>query len=286
MFKHVVVPLDGSATAEKIVPWVKDYAARSGADVHLVQVLPRSGPSWGNKATTGRQREATRYLQSIAKGLASKGIRVRTHLKTGNPAAHIVDVLRHSGGDLIALTARGEGRFQRALLGGTAEKLLRRTDKAVLLVNEYSAPARRKAAASPKAILVPLDGSTLSESALPVALRLAKARKAKAVLVNVRADWNHNGVKNRRLEEIRSRFERAGVPTEVYVTKGDPATQILNAARRRNADLIVMNSHGRSGFARLMLGSVAEEIIHGGGVPVLMTRNRRPLRIPVPAADA
>lgn len=150
------------------------------------------------------------------------------------------------------------------------------------------------------AILVPLDGSALAEAALVPAVELAKERGAKLVLlraaeahtrpmsdpteaqVAVVRDAEHY------LAGVRDRAQRGGVTdVDASVWYGQPAQAIVEAARYRKADLIVMSSHGRSGLGRLVLGSVAERVLRSTAVPILLIRpGAAPLDTPFEGAPA
>jgi nucleotide-binding universal stress UspA family protein len=134
-------------------------------------------------------------------------------------------------------------------------------------------------------ILVPLDGSAVAEAALRPAVDLA--RQAGATLILLRAAEAHAGPMGdvveaqvavmREAEEYlaaaRARVLAAGVAgVEVSAWYGPPAEAIVEAARHRHADLIVMASHGRSGVARLVLGSVAASVVRATAVPILLIR--------------
>jgi nucleotide-binding universal stress UspA family protein len=139
-----------------------------------------------------------------------------------------------------------------------------------------------------RAMIIPLDGSALAEQALAVALRLPGAAKATLVLV---------GAAPGRHDRDRSAAEPAGPgtpdqaePLECYLRGvaqqlgadgfvararlaiGAPAEAILRASSEEQADLIVMATHGRSGVSRLVLGSVAEEIVRHADLPVVLVR--------------
>jgi len=142
-----------------------------------------------------------------------------------------------------------------------------------------------------KTILVPLDGSTLAEGALTQAAALAKdgaqvilLRAAEAHTLPI-SDATEAQVKVVReaeeyLEGVKARLATAGVTrVETSVWYGPPAEAIVEAARFRNADLIVMSSHGRSGLGRLVLGSVAESVLRGTKTAILLIREANaPLR--------
>jgi len=135
-----------------------------------------------------------------------------------------------------------------------------------------------------KTILVPLDGSVLGELALAPAIDLARDKSARLVLL--RAAEAHTTLADpteaqvtvvREAEEylagVRARVLAGGLEAvETSVWYGPAADAIVEAARYRNADLIVMSSHGRSGVSRLVLGSVAESVLRATTVPILLIR--------------
>jgi nucleotide-binding universal stress UspA family protein len=136
-----------------------------------------------------------------------------------------------------------------------------------------------------KTILVPLDGSTLAEGALAPAVDLARDYGAKLVLMRAAeahalplADPTEAQVEAVRgaedyLAGARARVTRAGVAeVDTAVWYGPPAEAIVEAARYRDANLIVMSSHGRSGLGRLVLGSVAETVLRATEIPILLIR--------------
>jgi nucleotide-binding universal stress UspA family protein len=149
-------------------------------------------------------------------------------------------------------------------------------------------------------ILVPLDGSALAEAALGPAIELARERGAKLLLLRAAeahtfpmADPTESQVAAVRdaeqyLAGVRDATKRASVAdVDVTVWYGPPAQAIVEAAQYRKADLIVMSSHGRSGFGRLVLGSVAETVLRSTAVPILLIRpGAAPLDTPFAGAPA
>ena len=151
-----------------------------------------------------------------------------------------------------------------------------------------------------KTILVPLDGSILAETALPPAIALAGQHGAKLVLLRAAeahtrpmADPIEAQVLTVRgaedyLAGLRGRVTQAGIASvETSVWYGPPAEAIVEAARFRGADLIVMSSHGRTGLGRLVLGSVAETVLRATRVPILLIRpGDAPIDVPFTPATA
>jgi nucleotide-binding universal stress UspA family protein len=145
-----------------------------------------------------------------------------------------------------------------------------------------------------KEILVPLDGSELAEAAVPHALELAKAFGAQVALfsvvepigvypqpgvvgpvvsiaVNVEEEMENI---RQYLEKVADRLKAEGIRVQRVVREGDPASLICDYAQESKADVIVMSTHGRSGIQRWVYGSVADRVLRGAKIPVLLIRAR------------
>ncbi len=136
-----------------------------------------------------------------------------------------------------------------------------------------------------KRLLVPLDGSSLAESVLPVAAQIARALQGTLILFRV-YDIPSSDIPLRVIEaeaeaafaylaEVARRPELAGLTVETKTLGGAAALNILDAVQEYRADLLVMSSHGRSGFRRWALGSVAERVVRHTSVPVLVLHGAR-----------
>ena len=143
-----------------------------------------------------------------------------------------------------------------------------------------------------KRVLVPLDGSEFAEQALQPALTIAEKCGSEVIVLRVvvpdelvmvsptlsaaypkvvdeaaKRDWEEAEAY---IESIRARWADAKVPLRTEVISGAPPERILDVAQADGADLIVMSTHGRAGLSRLVYGSVAEAVLRGGRVPVLL----------------
>lgn len=136
-------------------------------------------------------------------------------------------------------------------------------------------------------VLVPLDGSTLAEAALPMAEEVLRDHP-EAMLVLMRATHVTTlpgvdpvsaevaAVKEAEdyLGQVAARLRQRGIDRIVTsVWYGAAASSIIEAAEARKADLIIMSTHGRSGLGRLVLGSVAESVLRGTRTPILLVRD-------------
>lgn len=139
-------------------------------------------------------------------------------------------------------------------------------------------------------ILVPLDGSKVAEGVLPHAKELAYSEGAELILLNVGANpaldfvFSDPGLaqsavqeqeerSKKYMTEIESQLKAAGFKTSTILRVGAVADVILGVAEELQVDVIAMSTHGRTGPARWLLGSVAERVVHNSKVPVLLIRS-------------
>lgn len=155
-------------------------------------------------------------------------------------------------------------------------------------------------------ILLPLDGSNLSERALPHALQLARASHAELNLMRVAlpmpvtipttvgevgimyadqvTDQTLQNVHSY-LDQLEQRYQSPDLRLQCHATQGDVASGILNAAEQLPADLILMSTHGYSGLTRWLLGSITEKVLQNATCPVIAVRNVEPITTILVALD-
>lgn len=133
-----------------------------------------------------------------------------------------------------------------------------------------------------KSVLIPLDGSELAETILSDLNHVATASATRIVLIRVcpvhavtekyasEARSHIAQVAESYLENMKAQLNAKGFTVEVHVCYGDPAFEILDLADRADVNLITMSTHGRSGFGRWLLGSVAEKVVRHSTKPVLL----------------
>lgn len=134
-------------------------------------------------------------------------------------------------------------------------------------------------------ILCPIDFSDYSRSALEMAAALARESGAELILLHA-ADTPMSYVdddgteteESEALQELQKRLDQVQVPGQAprlrrLLVEGDPGAAIIDVARDEHADLIVMSTHGRSGWSRLLMGSTAEYVVRNAGCPVLSLKS-------------
>jgi len=149
----VTVPLDGSMVAEGIIPFMLEIAGPLDMEIVLLRVLVPVPPTVieGSRHievedVERRRAEAEAYLAPIAAELRTKGVRIRTMVRRGEPAAEIIAGAREAGSDLIAMTTHGRSGLGRLLFGSIAEAVLRHSDIPVFLMRQTEAQVAARAA--------------------------------------------------------------------------------------------------------------------------------------------
>lgn len=158
MYRKILVPLDGSELAEKVLPHVEAIALGTGAEIVLLRVpiYPYVAPSpsaemggwympeFSAEMTEDVQKEVAEYLDKVKDQLSTHGLKVSTAVKDGLASRAIIDYARAEGVDLIAMTTHGRTGLSRVVFGSVAEEVLRGADKPMLLVRPHS-PGEAKA---------------------------------------------------------------------------------------------------------------------------------------------
>ncbi len=126
-FQNILVPLDGSETAEEIIPAVEKLARAMRSHVHLLTIVP------GGAEEGGHRRTAETALLRWCRILDSLGIEAAPEVRAGEPASEVLDCLHERGLDSIALTTHGRTGLPRAIYGSVAEKLLARAAVPILV---------------------------------------------------------------------------------------------------------------------------------------------------------
>jgi nucleotide-binding universal stress UspA family protein len=292
MIKKILGPLDRSETAEQALPIAATLASRTEARVSLAAVVV-PGEFWtGDRDPIVWQKAdeaaAGRYLGKIQEGLLGKGVVARGRVASGPAAETLSRLADEEDADLIVMSTHGRAGFSRWVMGSVADKLMHITTRPLLLVHTrdiacFTEPERLER------ILVPLDGSPLSESALPFVEELAGQLHASLVLQQAvlpvtlfageyipptESLQEPAASAHEYLGRIAARERSLGIACGVEVDLGASADAILHAAERSGADIIALSTHGRSGPLRWVLGSVADAVVRHSPLPVLVIPGR------------
>jgi nucleotide-binding universal stress UspA family protein len=283
--EEILVPLDGSKEAESVLSYIRELAPKFNSRVYIL------GIGIGRKA-----RRVNRFLEDyiyrIVNELKVENVKAEPIVLYGTAADKILDFTTEQETDLIIMTTHGRSGITRWWMGSVAEKVISEATAPVLLVRSK----RRTTGAADKTgsihkILAPLDGSDIGEVALPYAEAIAAKSRAAINLVQVISppgtveanllggpDWRKfvtamRDAGENYLKNVAERLSGKNIKVTYEVLTGDPADKIVEYAEAQGASLIAMSTHGRTGLARWVLGSVADKVLHGARIPILLVRS-------------
>ena len=298
MFERILVPLDGSQVAEMVIPYAVELASLFNSSIVIVGVSDSSGWQAVVECRSYLENQSHKIKDGLQKRQpedegTSPHSQVNYRCLIGNPASEILNHAGKIGSSLIILASRGASGGGTWPLGNIADKVLRASNCPVLLVREHLDDAAIALKYIIRKILVPLDGSDLSEAVLPPASGLAKVLGAEMVLFQV-VEPIPFATYSRLTPEIiqqfkldlhalaleylnRTRDALTDMVPAVSVATGTPpvADKIIDYSETNHCDLIAISTNGRSGISRWVFGSVTEKILHAGKKPVLVVRPKQ-----------
>jgi nucleotide-binding universal stress UspA family protein len=290
--KRVLWATDGSKVSEEALKYAVFFAENFGSDIIGIHVIPKPEKllfksefhDWTVKVEENLKSE----LSSLAKNLKDKGVSFEGMVSKGTPGVEILECARRENANLIVLGKSGLGLLDRLLVGSTTLRVLRESEMPVLAVKKTDVEGDIKI----DRMLVPVEISDMVNSALIFAIELARKFKAKLTVLYVfRLDVYTYEVPASTLvlddlikfssEELAKRVEEVtqmrsgseddtGLEVDTRVIQAiNPAIAISDYALSNGIDLIVINTHGRKGISRLILGSVTEKVIQESSCAVL-----------------
>lgn len=297
MYPKIVVPLDSSDLAERVFPLVRLLARSYHAPVELLSVIQEVpgylGPEMGREEALAYWKEhAQNYLNTASQQL-DVDLGSSTKVAVGDTAEKILEEAAQDPGALIAISTHGWAGSSRWNLGSVTLKVLQAASNPVLVVRgrkDAEAPEETKL----ENIIIPLDGSSLSEQSLPHAVALAKAHPVTISLVRVTPTaWDyytymdhtvlHSGDVSRNANDKAQEYldhiaadvkKQVDSPVEVRIEHGEPASAILDISEKTPNSMVTMVTRGEggSGGIRWNLGSVAQRVAGNSTCPVLVIR--------------
>jgi nucleotide-binding universal stress UspA family protein len=297
-YSKLLVPLDGSKVAEQVLPYARllsrtlEVPAQLLTVIDLEELAPLTSRAEGrflDKLMAEKMRESRTYLETIARSFSGAG--ARCSVERGKPEDVVIDRAGAERDTLIAMATHGRSGVQRWLLGSVAEKVLRGAANHLLLVRATE-EARIDGEATLKTIVVPLDGSSLAEKALPYVAQLAKGLSLEVILMRAYAlppsavsrDFGphlqefmkelETEARNYLAEKAEDLKGKGLARISAVVDFGYGAEEIIALGRKTPDNLIAMCTHGRSGIKRWVLGSVTEKVARHSGDPVLVVPAR------------
>ena len=280
-YRKILVAIDGSESSKNALRQAIKLTNSEKCWITVVSVIP---PYEGDLGLTAVGNIIEAMKQPCEKALfeameiakAERAL-IKTVCEEGDIYERIVDLADAENCDLIVMGRRGMHHLERALVGSVTARVIGHSQRDILVVPENTAIGW-------KGIFLTTDGSKYSAAATDSAINFVKSYGGEIKVVSVvdvteefmaRAPGAvEDLVKKAKgfVEDVKKKAEAQGVKTETFVREGEPYKVVTNLAKEYDSNVIVVGSHGRSGFRRLLMGSVTEKVIGHSPCPVLVVK--------------
>lgn len=291
---RILLPYDGSTGAERATAFVAERTWPAGTEVHALRVIETPwisllAPPPASEARLddllGIPASRTRLSEEVA-ALQRPGLQISVDVAIGRPASEIVAAAEDQPTDLLVIGSRGRGSIASMLLGSVSAEVAERAHCPVLVVRRTG--IRR--------VLVAVDGTAMTDVVVEAVAAATWLEGAEIEVVSVALSaipgpgimmsdasgayvaWYEDAVAEAHAaaehtaQAAAQRLTAAGHRVTWRVPQGDPASTIVASAREHDVDLVVVGTHGRTGLDRLMLGSVARNVVVHAPSSVLVIR--------------
>lgn len=312
MFSHILVPLDGSALAECVLPHVKSLAPVANARVTLIHVLEH--PDYRNGSPPidplgwhMLKQESQRYLEEKVDQLKKDGLDASPVLLEGKSAKVIIEFARTNDVDLIVLSTHGRTGLSGWNVSSVVQKVLLRSYRSILLVRAYS--TQNTGEISYRRLFVASDCSSRGEYIVPFAITIAQIHNSRIILGTViekpqviqrlplseeelnlaqqLSDINQRAAVHCH-QQITTQLALKGIDAQTHVIIADHAISALHdMVEEAHADLVMLVAHGDTGERRWPYGSITTSLIAHGSAPLLIIQDLSENEVlPTPAEQA
>ena len=280
-YKKILAAIDGSESSMHALRESFKFATNEKCWITVTSVVP---PYVGDLATVGVRdimgsmrkpcEEALKKAEKLAK---EEGVLIKTVCEEGEIFERISDLAAAENCDLIVMGRRGLSRLERSLVGSVTARVIGYSQRDVLVVPSDTHVGFQR-------VLVATDGSKQCRTAVERAIDFSRSyggEMSVVSIVDVPAEFYAEApqvvedLARKALgyvEEVKKQAEASGVKAETFVREGEAYQAIIDLAKARDVNIIVMGSHGRTGLKRLLMGSVAEKVIGYAPCPVLVTK--------------
>ena len=278
----MLVLLDGSTLSEVVFTYAQELSGRLKLDLELLLVCPP------NEADQLPMRQA--YVRHMAEklrlgaeeisaevgyGISRRPIRAEASVTVGDPAGGILDYAKENDVDLVMMSTRSPSDLRDVGLGGAAKQVVQECVAPVWLVPSELQQEVVSDTLPKRTLVIPLDGSKVSEGVVPHALTIATQRGAESELVLLYAHdvgklpANYGDLDEKEvlwkmrdyLESTAASIREAGFSARTHIMIGDVAANIVHYVEQNPPQLLAMTTHGRKGLRRMIFGSVAEQVV-------------------------
>jgi nucleotide-binding universal stress UspA family protein len=272
-FPKFLVCTDGSPSSPGVINAGLEICRLTSAKLHLLEVVMT--PLYSDQLSSSleqmrvREQDVRARLETYQASAAAAGVDLEVRVRTSATAYEgILEEAEADQPSLIIMGRKGSTRLSRLLMGSTAERVIGLSGCSVLIVPH-------NAVLNLNRILLAHDGSEYGEAAWREVIHLAKLAKSEVIAVSVARDDRREIECKLVLQHLGASADRHNIPLQSVFLQGRPFEKIIETAKEERVGLVAMGSHGRTGFARLIMGSVAKRVIGTVGCPVLVVKMRQ-----------
>lgn len=271
-FQTIVLATDGSEYSAAAEAAALEMARRCGARLLVTRVV-LTNPEYEALVPDRVQeaeKEAQKHIDKLVGQAKSEGVQAETILRQGTDPYHeIVRVANEKHADVIVIGRRTRSDLARLMVGDSTAKVIGLATCSVLVVPRGTRMPQN-------GILVATDGSRLGDAAAHSAVRLVGKCALPLTVITVLApdsDPDTRSESEAAVERVKQAAAKEQIEIDAMLEEGRrPDEVIIDTAKRKNADMIVVGSHGRTGLGRLLMGSVSERVIGKATCPVLVVK--------------
>jgi nucleotide-binding universal stress UspA family protein len=270
-FERILLASDGSEYCADVERVALAMTEKCGGKLQIVSVVITNpaAESVAPEQIQAAEQETRALLDRLHEQAVQRGIASETILRRGlDPQVEIIAAAEKSGADVIVMGRRGKRGLMQRMIGDATSKVVGRAKCSVLVVPEGAGMWQKR-------LLLATDGSRFSDAAAVAAAKIADLCKIPVtVLSTVRESFSEERAAqaDEAATRVHDHFAGKGIEVDKVVLRGNPDQLILETATEREADLIVMGTHGRTGWERVMVGSVTESVIGETKIPVLAVK--------------
>lgn len=298
MFEHILLPLDGSALAERVLPHAVTLSKAFDSKVTLIRVVYQEESTDQHGLINPmdwqmRKSEADAYLQSVKKRLEDIGLESEAQITEGRPAEQINEFAKNEDVDLIIMSSHGKSGPSAWNINSTVQKVLLRAFMPVMIIRAYGVDLQDLEGLTYERLFLPMDGSLRSECVLPLAESISKFQDSHIFLTHIVEEpklprqtpvteeiksitdqLREINIKEaeKYFSNIRKHFSEENVEIIIESSK-EPTVALHNIIDREKIDLVLLSAHGYSGENRWPYGKIALNFIAYGTTPLIIIQD-------------
>jgi nucleotide-binding universal stress UspA family protein len=265
---RLLLATDGSKMSEGAIKEAVNLAKTCSSKLFVVSVVEINPEfeAYAPGILEKMEKETRQHLDSIRSQASKEGVNCETIAHEGDePFQYIIDEAAKNKVEMILMGRHGRTGLKRLLMGSVTARVIGLASCKVMVVPEGTGFTCKK-------ILIATDGSKYSEAASREAISIAKRCGSDLIVLSVATKEKNLPAAKKSVDKVSKMAEKEDIKVDTLTPRGTPYEVIVKTAEKKNADVIVVGSHGRTGLERLLMGSVTERVIGHAKCAVLVVK--------------